>query len=228
MIRVVLCLLLALTPIARASVITERRGLDPIAFVLAQAESDSLPVEAVPPDEGASEGEGLAAGPADPGATEVTPVERARREAALDGLRRQERSAAAAIWMTMVFPGWGQLYADSPFWGTVAFGAQMYFLGNILVEAKRAERHDVQRNREEVGSVFRTARDAYVVEHRERSRDFVWWSAAGFLIVALDAYVSVSLADFDDPYPPTPDLDREWSRTGDSGEGLAVRLNFDF
>ncbi len=155
-------------------------------------------------------------------------AERARRERALDGLREANRSSKAAIFMSLVFPGWGQLYADVPFWGTVAFATQMYFLGSIAMELRRVERQSVRRDREEPGTTFRLARDEYVTEHRERARDFVWWSAAGFLIVALDAYVSVELAGFDDDDPPTPDLDREWTRDGDSGDGLALRLNFDF
>lgn len=150
------------------------------------------------------------------------------RTQALDGLRRDQRSGRAAVFMSMVFPGWGQLYADSPFWATAAFGAQMWMLGNILMEARRVERHSVRRDREEEGSSFRSFRDTYVVEHRERSRDYVWWSAAGFLIVSLDAYVSVELADFDAPDPPTPDLDRDWNTPDDAGEGVALRLDFDF
>ena len=161
-----------------------------------------------------------------PPAIETTPRE--QRERALDELRRAERSGRTAVFMTMVFPGWGQLYADSPFWATAAFGAQMYFLGSILMEARRVDRASVRRDRAPEGSTERVFRDDYVVEHRERSRDFVWWSAAGFLIVALDAYVSVELADFDDPYPPTPDLDREWDDTDDAGDGVALQLDFDF
>jgi hypothetical protein len=155
-------------------------------------------------------------------------AERARRERALDGLREANRSSKAAIFMSLVFPGWGQLYADVPFWGTVAFATQMYFVGSIVMELRRVERQSIRRDREEPGTTFRIARDEYVTEHRERARDFVWWSAAGFLIVALDAYVSVELAGFDDDDPPTPDLDREWTEGGESGDGVALRLNFDF
>lgn len=160
------------------------------------------------------------------------PSDRQQRERALDGLRRDQRSGKAAVFMTMVFPGWGQLYADSPFWATAAFGAQMWFLGNFLMEARRVERHSVRRDREAVGTSFRSFRDSYVEEHRERSRDFVWWSVAGFFVISLDAYVSVELADFDAPDPPTPDLDKDWDRglgtDDDAGEGVALRLDFDF
>ena len=38
----------------------------------------------------------------------------------LDRLRAEHRSARKAVVMSMVFPGWGQLYADSPFWASLA------------------------------------------------------------------------------------------------------------
>lgn len=160
-------------------------------------------------------------------------VERARqREQALENLRQDSRSARTAIFMSAVVPGWGQLYADSPFWSMVAFTAQMYFVGNIALESRRAERQSVRRDLEELDSTARADRTLLVTEHRERVRDFVWWGAGGLLIIALDAYVSVELATFDSPYPPTPDLDKEWDRQdapgGDAGAGLALRLDFAF
>ena len=138
--------------------------------------------------------------------------------------------------MTMIVPGWGQLYADSPFWGLVAFGAQMYFLGSILLEDQRVDRATVRRDDLDPADFpddqeFQQAYDFYdglVTEHRERRRDFVWWSAAGYFVIALDAYVSVSLADFDDPGVPTPDLDKGLEPTRPYGEGIALRLNFAF
>lgn len=160
-------------------------------------------------------------------------VERARqREQALENLRQESRSARAAIFMSAVVPGWGQLYADSPFWSMVAFSVQMYYVGNIVMESRRAERQSVRRDLEELDSTARADRTLFVTEHRERVRDYVWWGAGGLLIIALDAYVSVELATFDSPYPPTPDLDKEWGRQdtpgGDAGAGLALRLDFAF
>jgi hypothetical protein len=150
------------------------------------------------------------------------------REEALAPLRAEHRSAKAALAMSPVFPGWGELYADSPFWGVVAFSAEMYYLGNILMELRRTERERVRRDREEPGSPERELRDQLVHEHSERARDYIWWASGGMLIVALDAYVSVELADFDSPYPPTPDLDRPWKEPGSPGAGMALRLHFSF
>jgi hypothetical protein len=155
----------------------------------------------------------------------------------LEPIRQAQRSAKLGVSMSMVVPGWGQLYADSPFWGLVAFGAQMYFLGSILLEDQRVDRAEVRRDAldpadfpdDEEGYLAAVEfYDNLVTEHRERRRDFVWWSAAGYFVIALDAYVSVSLADFDDPGVPTPDLGKELEPIRPYGEGIALRLNFAF
>ena len=108
----------------------------------------------------------------------------------------------------------------------MGFSVQMYYYGRILMENRRQERQRVARDQEEPGDV-RDFRTQLVSEHGERARDFVWWSMGALLILSLDAYVSVQLSGFDNPNPPTPDLDRDWNDTGDGG-GLALKLNFGF
>lgn len=163
-------------------------------------------------------------GPAGPA---PAPVEVGQPDS-LEPIRRAQRSAKLGVAMTVVVPGWGQLYADSPFWGLVAFGVQMYFVGSIVLEGQRVDRAEVERDQYEQGSADWDYRDTLVTEHRERRRDFVWWAAAGYFVIALDSYVSISLADFDDPGVPVPDLDKELSPRGSYGEGIALRLNFGF
>jgi hypothetical protein len=157
---------------------------------------------------------------------EPPPVE--SRDDGLDRLRQESRSSRAAVMMSLPVPGWGQLYAEAPFWGVVAFGAQMYFLGNILMELRRVERERVRRDQAEPGSAEREFREQLIQEHREKARDFVWWSAGALLIIGFDAYVSVQLVDFDDGGPPTPDLDQPWDEGPGVGDGVSVGLNFRF
>lgn len=160
-------------------------------------------------------------------------------EDGLDVLRAQTRSAQTAVLMSFPVPGWGQLYADAPFWSVVAFASQSWFLGNALMERRRLERQKVQRDRlrdalaaaggEDAELLAQLDyRDRLVTEHRERARDFLWWAGGAYLIVALDAYVSVELATFDSDDPPTPDLDRDWTEPVDDGEELRLSLHWRF
>jgi hypothetical protein len=158
---------------------------------------------------------------------EQAPVELTPEES-LEPIRGAQRSARLGVGMTLIVPGWGQLYADSPFWGVVAFGVQMFYVGSIVMEGERMDRARVDRDRFEPGTEDYVFRDELVTEHRERRRDFMWWAAAGYFVIALDSYVSIELADFDDPGVPMPDLDRPWTRQGSYGEGVALRLNFGF
>lgn len=146
----------------------------------------------------------------------------------LDEIRYAHRSTTAAVLMTAPFPGWGQFYGESPFWGAVAFSVQMWFYGHVLLEMRRSERHGVARDQADPGSEEYEFRDALALENRERARDYVWWAAGSLLLVSLDAYVSVQLVDFDNPYPPTPDLDRSPASTGGNGGGVALTLQLPF
>jgi hypothetical protein len=49
-------------------------------------------------------------------------------------------SATAAVLMTPVFPGWGQLYADNSWRGALAYGVQMFYWTNILSRDRQARR----------------------------------------------------------------------------------------
>lgn len=153
---------------------------------------------------------------------------RVEATADLEPLRRAQRSARLGVGMTFVVPGWGQLYADSPFWGVVAFGVQMFYLGSMVLEGQRVDRARVQRDEFDPGTPDYILRDDLVTEHRERRRDYAWWAAAGFFIISLDSYVSVSLADFDDPGVPVPDLDQDWSMPSSSGAGIVLSVDFGF
>ncbi len=148
--------------------------------------------------------------------------------AAVDTTRFEARSTTAAVLMSVPLPGWGQFYGDAPFWGVVAFGAQMWFYGNIAMQLRRQERQRVARDQAPLGSAEREVRDALVTEHSERARDFIWWAAGSLLLVSLDAYVSVQLVDFDSPIPPTPDLERGLGAELDHGGVVALTLQLPF
>jgi hypothetical protein len=148
-----------------------------------------------------------------------------------------------AIAMSIPVPGWGQLYADAPFWSVVGFAVQSWYLGNVLMERRRLERQKTKLQQlrsladEQIAAGGFASnrvldsiavREAFVQEHRERARDFLWWGGGAYLLLAFDAFVSVELADFDSPDPPTPDLDRDWRDDGDDGGGVKLSVNLSF
>ena len=114
-------------------------------------------------------------------------------------------SATAAVVMTPVFPGWGQLYAENGWRAALAYGTQMYFWTNILSRDRQARRARDFAARFPDDDPNRGFYDAIADESWEQMRDFAWWSGGVLLIVALDAYVGAHLFDFDEDAVPVPD-----------------------
>jgi hypothetical protein len=113
-------------------------------------------------------------------------------------------SPTAAVLMTPVFPGWGQLYSDSTWRAGLAFGTQMFYWANLLQRDRKARRiSDHARTLPE--GPQRDAYDALAAEFWEQMRDFAWWSGGILLIVALDAYVGAHLFRFEEDPLPVPD-----------------------
>jgi hypothetical protein len=113
-------------------------------------------------------------------------------------------SPTAAVLMTPLFPGWGQLYTDSSWRAAFAFGAEMFYVANLLQSDRKARRIRTHAETLENGQ-RRDFYDALAEDYWERMRDFVWWSGGVLLIVALDAYVGANLFRFDEDPLPVPD-----------------------
>jgi hypothetical protein len=113
-------------------------------------------------------------------------------------------SPTAAVLMTPIFPGWGQLYTDSSWRAAFAFGAEMFYVANLLQSDRKARRIRTHAETLENGQ-RRDFYDALAEEYWERMRDFVWWSGGVLLIIALDAYVGANLFRFEEDPLPVPD-----------------------
>jgi hypothetical protein len=113
-------------------------------------------------------------------------------------------SPAAAVVMTPIFPGWGQLYTDSTWRSVLAFGVEMFYWSNLLKSDRKARRVRTHAETLPNGS-RRDFYDALAEETWEQMRDFAWWSGGVLLIIALDAYVGAHLFDFDEDPLPVPD-----------------------
>jgi hypothetical protein len=121
------------------------------------------------------------------------------------------RSGTAAVLMSPVFPGWGQLYTGGGWRAVLAFGAQWYFWSNMLAADRNGVRYRDHAKTlppfddEGRPNSVRTFWDAASDERFEVFRDYAWWSGGILLLVTVDAYVGAGLYNFDEEPVPVPD-----------------------
>jgi hypothetical protein len=113
-------------------------------------------------------------------------------------------SPTAAVLMTPVFPGWGQLYTDNSWRAALAFGLEMFYWSNLLANDRRAVRDRDFSHTLPEDDFYRGSYYARAEENWERMRDYAWWSGGVLLIIALDAYVGAHLFDFEEDPVPVP------------------------
>ncbi|MBU0743025.1 hypothetical protein KKG45_02435 [bacterium] len=113
-------------------------------------------------------------------------------------------NATAAVYMTPVFPGWGQLYSDNGWRAVLAFGAEMWFWSRMLMYDRKAVRLKLY-EAAAANDISRAFYHDQIVEYWELMRDNAWWSGGALLIIAVDAYVDAHLHRFDQDPVPVPD-----------------------
>ena len=113
-------------------------------------------------------------------------------------------NATAAVLMTPVFPGWGQLYSDNGWRAVLAFGTEMWFWSRMLMFDRKAVRMKVRED-EATNATTLSYYQYQIEEYWELMRDNAWWSGGALLIIAVDAYVDAHLHRFDEDPVPVPD-----------------------
>ncbi len=114
--------------------------------------------------------------------------------------------AAAAVSMSAVFPGWGQLATDNGWRAVTAFAFETWFLTKALSWERKAVRYKTRLAA--LGpDVYRENYHPIAYERYEFMRDNLWWAGGALFIMALDAYVGAHLHGFDRDDVPVPD---EW------------------
>jgi len=113
-------------------------------------------------------------------------------------------NATAAVLMTPLFPGWGQLYSDNGWRAALAFGAEMWFWSRMLMYDRKAVRLKLYED-QATSDISRTFYQGQIEEYWELMRDNAWWSGGALLIIAVDAYVDAHLHRFDEDPVPVPD-----------------------
>ncbi len=113
-------------------------------------------------------------------------------------------NATAAVLMTPVFPGWGQLYSDNGWRAVLAFGAEMWFWSRMVMYDRKAVRLKLHEDLTD-NDISRAFYRDQIDEYWELMRDNAWWSGCALLIIAVDAYVDAHLHRFDEDPVPVPD-----------------------
>jgi hypothetical protein len=136
------------------------------------------------------------------------------------GMRQWQRSKVpkVALFTSAALPGLGQLYNGRRIKVGLAAGFFSVYLAGAWLNWKDAQRWTVILENLPEGANDRFAQ-AQVDFYKETSRDFVWWSAAIWVINILDAWIDAHLFDLRaftppaDPIgtPQTKGVARQWS-----------------
>lgn len=124
---------------------------------------------------------------------------------------RPNVSPTAAVLMTPVFPGWGQMAADNGWRSVAVFAFDMFYMTRAIMHDRKAERSRARLAHLDPGGFNDYYHDkpgqgtVYVKEHIESMRDNFWWAGSILLIAALDAYVGAHLQNFDRDDAPVPE-----------------------
>ncbi len=107
----------------------------------------------------------------------------------------RSKNARVAMLCALIFPGLGQIYNEKPYKAALVMGVETFYLGNILLNYRYAEREEYLRDRSLPGTTEWREHDIMTVHYKERMIDWVWWSAGAMLVIVLDAYVDAHLHD---------------------------------
>jgi hypothetical protein len=112
-------------------------------------------------------------------------------------------SPAATVFVSAVFPGWGQLATNNSWRAALAFGFESWFLARLMMYDRKALRY---RDRfAHLEGDDRTNPRKIEVEYWELKRDNAWWAGGALFIIALDAYVGAHLDGFGQDKVSVPD-----------------------
>jgi hypothetical protein len=151
-------------------------------------------------------------------------------EPQIEGTTWQKRkSPRTAMLCALVFPGLGQVYNEKALKAVIAMGVQTFYIMNILHNYRKADDYLKQRDSYDQWIPCGPAdtlscpnpdwryNNSWYEEYKERTVDWIWWTAAVYLVVLLDAYVDAHLHDM---------RFRLESAGMRGGRGLAVVVDF--
>ena len=135
----------------------------------------------------------------------------------------KSKSPMGALWRSVAFPGWGQLYNKKYFKAGLAFGAEVTFLTLMAIEWKRTD--DQKKIFDSLPLSHPDKQYEYNLYkyYRDQRSLYLWSSLATIFISMFDAYVDAQLYDFD----------KEMENIGfeiypDNEKRLSLKLSFNF
>jgi hypothetical protein len=145
----------------------------------------------------------------------ATPVdERAQLKETLQNMSRSEVDAATewerrkvprvAMLCSAVLPGLGQTYNGRRLKVGVMVGFASFYFGNVFLNWKWHERALATRDLLPEGSAQWNLQNQLAEYHEEVAKDYLWWSAAVWLIGILDAWADAHTYDVRAYEPRTP------------------------
>ena len=133
------------------------------------------------------------------------------------------KSPMGALWRSVAFPGWGQLYNKKYFKAGLAFGAEVTFLTLMAIEWKRTDDQKKIFDSLPLSHPDKLYEYNLYTYYRDQRSLYLWSSLATIFISMFDAYVDAQLYDFD----------KEMENIGlqiypDKEKGLSLKLSFSF
>lgn len=117
--------------------------------------------------------------------------------ASADSSRTTLRSPTGALFRSIAFPGWGQLYNKKYVKGTLVFLGEGGLIAGAVVEWSRMNEH--KKNFEalpdtDIQKTFEFNQYRY---HKDNRNLFLWWTAGVIFISMWDAYADAQLSSFE-------------------------------
>ena len=109
----------------------------------------------------------------------------------------KSKSPMGALWRSVAFPGWGQLYNRKYFRAGLAFGAEVTFLTLLAIEWKKTDDQKKIFDSLPLSDPNKSYEYNLYTYYRDQRSLYLWSTLATIFISMFDAYVDAQLYDFD-------------------------------
>jgi hypothetical protein len=144
----------------------------------------------------------------------------------VSGQRQWERkkNPQVAMLSNALLPGLGQTYNGRRLKVAVMVGFFSFYAGNMVLSWQRHEFYEARRDLSPPGSDAFELNDRLSLFYEEQAIDFLWWTAAVWLIGIIDSWIDAHLYDVRAYTPDAPDAPEPGRKEENSASlGLSAR-----